>query len=343
MAHVIRAVMVGCGGITNAWLNAAKLDPELRIVGLVDLDLERARARASEFGLAGAKTGADLGRMLRTVKPDVVFDCTVPDAHCKVACKALAAGCHVLGEKPLADSMRHARKSIAAAEKAGRLYVITQNYRYNRNIRALARFLAEGNIGPVTTVCADFFFGAHFGGFRDRMKHVLLADMGIHTFDMGRLLTGQNPVAVFCHEWNPSGSWYEHDSSAHAIFEMTNNVVFTYRGSWCAEGLGTGWNCHWRIVGERGSVTWDGAEGFHAQAVSEPGGFMSKTKDLTVSLDGIPDAKTGAHAGVMAEFLRCIRDGGTPETVCTDNIHSLAMVFGAIESAGKRRRVAITA
>jgi len=43
-----------------------------------------------------------------------------------------------------------------------------------------------------------------------------------------------------------------------AIFEMSNGVVFNYRGRWCAEGLNTPWECTWRAVGEKGTALWDG-------------------------------------------------------------------------------------
>ena len=55
--------------------------------------------------------------------------------------------------------------------------------------------------------------------------------------EVHRLLTAADPVSVYCHEWNPAGSWYDHDASAVAFFEMSDGLVYTYRGSWCAEGL----------------------------------------------------------------------------------------------------------
>ena len=54
-------------------------------------------------------------------------------------------------------------------------------------------------------------------------------------------------------------------------------------------------------------------------------------------------AQTHGHASVIAEFLDAIETGGTPETAGADNIKSLAMVFGAIESARTHQRVSITA
>nr|NIP78096.1 gfo/Idh/MocA family oxidoreductase [Gemmatimonadota bacterium]NIQ52472.1 gfo/Idh/MocA family oxidoreductase [Gemmatimonadota bacterium]NIX43014.1 gfo/Idh/MocA family oxidoreductase [Gemmatimonadota bacterium]NIY07189.1 gfo/Idh/MocA family oxidoreductase [Gemmatimonadota bacterium] len=47
------------------------------------------------------------------------------------------------------------------------------------------------------------------------------------------------------------------------------------------------------------------------------------------------------HASLIEEFVRSIRAGATPETICTDNVRSLAMVLGAVESAERGRRVEI--
>jgi len=272
--------------------------------------------------------------MLADVKPDIVFDCTVPEAHAAITIAALENGCHVLGEKPLADSMENARKMVAAAKKAGRLYAVIQNRRYDKNIRRLKAFLDSGVLGRVGSISSDFFVGAHFGGFRDRMAHVLLLDMAIHTFDAARFLAGSDPVSVACMEWNPPGSWYERDASAAAIFRLRDGCVYSYRGSWCAEGLMTSWESGWRITGEKGTVLWDGGEGMRAEVVAKAGGFHSE-----LSAVGVPEGdfgeKTGGHLGIMREFVRCVRDGGIPETAAEDNIKSLAMVFAAIKSGWK--------
>lgn len=94
-------------------------------------------------------------------------------------------------------------------------------------------------------------------------------------------------------------------------------------------------------MGEEGSATWDGAEGMRAQVVVERGGFRSKWADVEIPPFDAGE-KVGGHAGLIREFVRCVRTGGTPETVCTDNIKSLAMVFGAIESARQQKRVPVT-
>ena len=341
MTDTMRVVLAGCGGISGAWLKALRDIPAVRIVGLVDLDEDAAQRRKAEFGL-DAEVDTSLEKALDRLRPDAVFDCTVPEAHRGVVLAALARGCHVLGEKPLADSMESAREMVQAAQSARRTYAVIQNRRYDARIRRLRSWLSTGVLGPLTTVNSDFYIGAHFGGFRDRMRHVLILDMAIHTFDAARFLSGANPVAVTCREWNPPGSWYDHDASAVAVFEMTGGIVYCYRGSWCSEGLSTTWESDWRIIGQRGSARWDGAEEMRAEVVTGRGPFLSGVERRTITAPEEP-GMDGGHAGQIADFARCVMEGRTPETVCTDNIWSLAMVFAAVESAGTGRTVPVRA
>lgn len=340
MPQQLKAVLAGCGGMSHTWLKAAAEVNDLKMVGLVDIQPENAIRQAKEFHLADVVIGADLEDVLAKSNPDMVFDCTIPEAHVDVVITALRYGCHVLGEKPLADSMENARKMVKVAAETGKLYAVIQNRRYDANIRRLRRLINTGVIGPLTTVNCDFYIGAHFGGFRDRMQHVLLLDMAIHTFDAARLITGADPVSVYCREWNPSGSWYDHDASAVAIFEMSDGIVYTYRGSWCAEGLNTTWESDWRIIGEQGSIRWDGTAQMEGQAVAATGGFHSNMQDLEIPTYD-PADRIGGHTGLIQEFVDSIRQGTTPETVCTDNIKSLAMVFAAIESAETGKSIKI--
>jgi len=343
---VFRAVLAGCGAMAKGWLKALADTPELAgrvvVVGLVDLDLGAANRLRDEFGLAQAATGTDLDAMLSQTKPDLLFDVVIPSARRDVVMTGLKHGCHVLTEKPMASSLAEARELVAAAKAAGRIHAVVQNRRYIDGVRRIREMIENGVLGELTALHADFFIGAHFGGFREQMRDVLLLDMAIHTLDAARFMAGADPVAVYALESNPRGSWYAHGAAANAIFEFSDDILFTYRGSWVAEGGTTSWESSWRIVGTTGTLLWDGAERFEARAVAGDSGFLRPLRDVAVPPPPHP-AQTHGHASVIAEFLDAIETGRVPETAGSDNIKSLAMVFAAIESARTRQRVLIAA
>lgn len=343
---IFNAVLCGCGAMAKGWLRAIQSTPDIlgaiRIAGLVDLNEDTARALAEEFALTDVTIGTDLRNVLARTKADILFDIVIPQARFAVVAAGLETGCHVLSEKPLAASMEEATKLVELAKKAGRTHAVVQNRRFVAGIRRLHRAVEDGVIGDLTAIHCDFFLGPHFGGFREEMKNVLLLDMAIHTFDAARFVANEKPLSVFCVEKNPAGSWYAHGASANAIFEFSNDVVFTYRGSWCAEGERTSWEARWRLIGSKGTILWDGDDNFSASVAGEEQGLLRGFKTVNVS-DIVSEQQTRGHASVILSFLQSIHTGQMPETASFDNINSLAMVIGAIESARLGQRVSIAA
>jgi len=331
-----RTVVVGAGSISNAWFPPL-VEEKVEIPFVVDLNLDAARAQIDKFA-PDARPTTDLAAALRSAKPDFVLDLTVPEAHCQVTCTALEAGCHVLGEKPMAVTMDEARRMVETSERTGKRYVVSQSRRWEPHHEALRQALAGSIVGDLTTLNCDFYLGAHFGGFRDEMPSPLLLDMAIHHFDLARFFGGLDPVAVYAHEFNPKGSWYAGDVAASCIFEMTDGVVFTYRGSWCAEGFPTSWNGNWRAVGARGTLLYEQDAPPRAQTVAAETGFNRPLQDLPVPIPNVP--ATTQH-GALREMLAYLRTGKVPQTECHDNIKSLAMVHAAVESARTHTRIPI--
>jgi predicted dehydrogenase len=336
----LKVVQVGCGAMGRGWIDNALKIPQIELVGLVDVQRKAAEAAAEKFGLPGTVVFDTLAGAIEKTGADAVFDVTIPAAHESVVVEALGLGRHVLGEKPMSETLDSAQRMVAAAKKSGKTYAVTQNYRYQPAIRSLKSFLASDSIGPVQEAHAEFFIGAHFGGFRDEMAYPLILDMSIHTFDAARFLTGANPVSVYCHSFNPRRSWYKGDASAVAIFEMSDGIVFSYRGSWCSEGLKTNWDSSWRVLGSKGTVTWDGGEKFNAEATKADAkpAFHLVQQNLDVPINPLPH--TG-HSAVMHEFVSAIAENRKPETDCEDNIKSLAMVLAAVESAKSGKKVPV--
>jgi len=330
-------VVVGAGGIAGAWFPRL-LAERVRVAAVVDLRKEAAQDRIKTYKL-DAEACTNLRSALKRHKPDFVLDLTVPESHCEVTCVALRAGCHVIGEKPMASSMKEARRMVKTSEETGKLYMVSQSRRWNSKHEAIQRTVARGRIGEVTTLCCDFFLGAHFGGFRDEMDSPLILDMAIHHFDLARFLIGKDPLAVYAEEFNPKGSWYKGNVSANCIFQMTDEVVFTYRGSWCSEGCHTSWNGDWRIIGTRGTLLYERDEPPHGEVVAGKTGFHRPLKHLRVYKERL---KYPEMHGSLREMLSFLRTGQKPQTECHDNIKSLSMVFGAIRSHKSKKRISLT-
>ncbi len=337
----LRIVVAGCGQMSNAWIRHALGRQDCLIVGLVDLTLENARAMAEKYQLTDAAIGTDLRQVIRETRAGLVFSLAVPAAHHAVALAAFAEGCPVFSEKPLAADLPQADEMVRAAAAAGLSFSVMQNRRYLKQIRAFRKLLEDGTVGEIGYLGADFFLGPHFGGFRDVMDSPLLLDMAIHTFDQARLITGADAVSVYCHEFNPPGSWYRGNASAIAIFEMSGGAVFCYRGSWCAEGRPTSWEAEWRANGSRGTAVWDGREMPYAEVLAgqaEETGLMREFQRVDAVSDW--NGREG-HDGCLDEMFDALKSGRPSETRADDNRHSLAMVMAAIKSAREGRKIAL--
>ena len=335
----LRAIVVGAGGISRAWFPPLEAE-KVEVAAVVDLARDRAEAAIETYALGRAVASDDLARTLRQVPADFAVDLTTPEAHGAVTCAALKAGLHVIGEKPMASSMAEARRMVRAADRAGRLYMVSQSRRWVAAHEAIRRTIAAGRLGPLTTVNCDFFLGAHFGGFRAAMESPLILDMSIHHFDLARMLGGLDPVAVWCEEFNPAGSWYAGDVAANAVFEMEGGVRFAYRGSWSAEGCQTSWHGNWRLIGTRGTLLYENDADPRGEVVARQKGFTRPKRPLRLAKASV---RHPGQRGALRELLAYLKRGRTPQCECHDNIQSLAMVFAAMDSSRRGRRVPVRA
>jgi predicted dehydrogenase len=107
--------IIGAGNISSQYLNAMRDFPVLDIRGIADLKTDVAARKAAEFGIK-AKSVDDL---LADPAVDIVVNLTIPRAHVAVGLKAVAAGKHIYGEKPLGVTFAEGRSLIAAAKRKG--------------------------------------------------------------------------------------------------------------------------------------------------------------------------------------------------------------------------------
>jgi len=332
-----KVLLVGCGSMAAMWLEYIMKRQDCEVLGLCDIIPHKAQKMKDDYVSKGHMLNCKIFDNIQKALAagldfNLAIDCTTPESHEYVVTSALKAGCDVLGEKPMATTREAALNEIKTADTCGKRYSVMQNRIYIHQMRALRKAVDDKLIGQLGYISSDFFIGAHFGGFRDLMDNVLILDMAIHTFYQARFIVGSNPVSVYCHEFNPPGSWYKGAASAVAIFEFENGVVYSYQGSWCAEGHNTAWECDWRLCGETGSIKWDGSTAPIVQ-IAQPNstGFVRPFTEhiLPTTGEGLPQL----HEGCFDEMFTALNENRPAETDCRENYYSMNMVYGAIESA----------
>ena len=141
-----RTGVIGCGGISQVHMNALMGMDNVQIVAVCDIREDRAQTAAKKTGAPRVYT--DWHELLRDPEVEVVHLCTPHYLHAPMTVEALAAGKHVLTEKPMATTLEDARAMIAASEQPGAptLGVIFQN-RYNDAVKKARAILESGDAG----------------------------------------------------------------------------------------------------------------------------------------------------------------------------------------------------
>jgi len=148
--------VIGCGNISGIYLKNLRESSAVELLACADLDLERAKSRAAEFGVPRAVSVADL---LADPKISIVVNLTIPNAHYSVARQALEAGKHVYNEKPLAIEVAEGRQLLELA-RAGKLMVGGAPDTFlGAGIQTCRKLLDDGAIGE--PVAAMAFMTCH--------------------------------------------------------------------------------------------------------------------------------------------------------------------------------------
>src|SRR5437899_2640489 len=152
MTTPLRAAIVGAGAIAREHLRCLATLPEARAVAVCDLSAAAAEMASERYGVPDAFT--TVGEMLERIRPDVVHVTTPPSAHAGVAFEALAAGAHVIVEKPLAPSPVDAEGLIQRARSAGRALIEDYNCVFQGQTQAMLA-MRGAELGELVHVDVD--------------------------------------------------------------------------------------------------------------------------------------------------------------------------------------------
>lgn len=151
----IRLAMIGCGGNSSGHARRMNTFPEVQIVGACDVNTQIASNYISRNlpNLEPRPTAYDsVDKMLAEVKPDAVLISTPHTLHFEQGMKSLAAGCHVLMEKPMVTSADHAYKLAEKVKETGKVFVIGYNTPCSANFFYLREQIRKKGLGNLELV-----------------------------------------------------------------------------------------------------------------------------------------------------------------------------------------------
>jgi predicted dehydrogenase len=147
----VGVALVGAGVISTQYLTALSAFPDVRVLAVADLDVERARAAAREYQVPEA---GDVASVLAIPEVEIVVNLTIPAAHAEVDAAVLRAGKHVYGEKPLALTPSDGAKILAEAQSRGLRVGSAPDTFLGAGLQSAARALAAGAIGEPVSATA---------------------------------------------------------------------------------------------------------------------------------------------------------------------------------------------
>ena len=336
----IRLIQVGMGGWGRNWAtNVVQQSEEVHLVACVDLDPDTLVQAQHLLHLPPERCFQTLGSALAAVESDAVLITATLPAHVPVALQALNSEKHVLLEKPFAPTLAEAQHVVNTAAQQDRILMISQNYRFFPAVRAVTALVREEKLGSIGSVTLDFRrykndaapeAQSYFQSWQP-----LLVDMAIHHFDLMRLVLGQEPVQMSCHAWNPPWSTFTDPAAAAATITFDGGAVVSYRGSWVSPGPKTCWSGEWHIECSQGEMAWTSRDETAADHVTIRS-LGKRAYQLKLPAGELTDRR-----GSLQAFVRAVQTGQEPECSGRDNLHSLALMYAAVESATARVPVSL--
>lgn len=325
--------LVGASTIAAQYvIRAIRAQRDGEVLRLVSGSQERGAQYARDHGIAAA--GTNLAAALADPDIDAVYVSSTNEKHFRQAMAAIAAGKHVLCEKPLAMTLADARTMVAAAEEAGVTFATNHHLRCSGSHRAVRSLIAEGRIGRVLSLRLfhAVHLPEHLRGWRINDAAAgggVIPDITVHDADVARFLLGEDPETVVA-QMNTSGLGEGVEDSAMSVWTMPSGAMVMSHESFTHPFAGSGLEVH----GTDGSIF---ARGVMTQ---EPVGEI----DLVTAAGREPIAFPGhdLYAVSVAEFERAARGEGRPAASGWDGVKSLAVALAVREAAstGVRQTVA---
>ena len=157
-ADSMKVGLIGCGTISPQYLRNLPAYPGVEVAACSDIDMDRARSRAEEFGVPVA---CSVDELLANPEIGIVVNLTLPATHVEVSLAAIAAGKHVYSEKPLAVERDGGDAILRGARRAGVMAGCAPDTFLGAGIQTCRRLIDDGRIGRPVAAMASFLGHGH--------------------------------------------------------------------------------------------------------------------------------------------------------------------------------------
>ncbi|MNO49671.1 putative oxidoreductase YvaA [compost metagenome] len=255
-SNIHSVVIVGFGGMGKYHAELIKENNSLEVVGAFDV-LE---ARRTDSAIAGYKVYESYEEVLADPAVEIVLIATPNDVHKEIAVRALQAGKHVICEKPVAMSKEELQEMLAAADAAGRVFMVHQNRRWDEDFLTIKKMYDEEIIGSLFQI-ESRVHGAN--GIPGDWRHVkaqgggMLLDWGVHLLDQLLFMIDSKVTSVSSSLSFILGN--DVDDGFEAILQFENGIKaivevgttnFITLPRWYVKGIeGTGIIEDWSLTG----------------------------------------------------------------------------------------------
>ena len=349
----MRAAIIGCGVIGKTHVNAIAADGRGEVVWACDTDIERAQAL-----VPNARHAFDLAEVLLDDSLDVIHLCTPHAVHKGQLVAAVAAGRHIICEKPLATTPADLHAMVAAAERhqaAGKIAACIFQHRHGLLARRLQELIAAGSFGALQSANLPFrctrrrayYDSAAWRGTWAVEGGGTCINQAIHSIDQLVWLCGGDPVAVTATCANKRlQDVIEVEDEASGSIRFGSGLVATFD---IANDQTTGWDMHIEVVGERGSFRFTpngGGQLFALEHEDQAVVDELRAIEQAIAGGGATGVATKAeygnlHTVQIADCYDAIEQGRQPHVTIANGATACEVVLGIYHSAATAAEAAL--
>lgn len=331
----MRWALIGASTIAAEHMIGALRGAGQDVAAVVSTGASRAAEFAQAHGIAVAS--AQLDPVLADSSIQAVYISSTNEKHLGQALASIAAGKHVLCEKPLALTVAEAAGMVRAARAAGVTFATNHHLRCSGSHRAIRDLIVGGRVGRVLSLRLfhAVHLPPHLQGWRIDNPAAgggVIPDITVHDADVARFLLGETPLSVVA-EMAASGLGKGVEDSAMSVWSMPSGAMVMSHESFTHPFAGSGLEVH----GDKGSIF---ARGVMTQ---QPVGEIELV--TAAGRETVPFSAHNLYAQGVSDFLSAVAGQGSPAATGEDGVASLAVALAVRDAArtGQRQLVKVPA